>query len=56
MDVGIVSMAGGIMGKLPEDRVKAVVRKLAKESPQLADLDAETLDKLGRVVTAAALR
>lgn len=38
------------------ERVKAVAKRIAKESPKLADLSAEDLERLARVVVAGDLR
>ena len=43
-------------GRLPEDQVKAFVRELARLTPELSSLSSEDLVRLGRVVTAEALR
>lgn len=53
----VVTMASGGLGALaPEDRVRAVARRIAREAPTLGDLDAEALEKLARAVVVESLK
>lgn len=53
----VIEMAGrDIERRTTEEIVKGVVRRLARQAPALADLSAEDLLKLGRIVTAEALK
>ena len=52
-------MAGQLVDRVREaglTRVKAVARKIATESPKLADLPEEDLEKLARAVVAEGLK